>query len=313
MVVVEVELVPPVLHCPGQSSAEFILSDNITPGLSHKFFRVCKDEMKITRFLSVLVICLAAVFPFKVVFAEQVNTSALDAFFADVVADYRYHYSTEKLLQLGVAVGVSGIMANTNIDSSFHENFQLDIRSDRSNTLSADFTMIGDASQMIVSVPLYLGVMLLGNSASETSAGPWLGTWATRSLRSLLIGAPQQYVLTNLLGSGRPTEGDSSWDLFNGDGDNAVSGHAFYGAVPFLTAAGLTENTFAKYSLYALSVFPGLARLNDEKHYLSQVFLGWSLAYMAVDSVEKGGAKREKNIMLYPVHKGLMLTFSMEF
>jgi len=254
-----------------------------------------------------LVACSGVIVPVKMTFAEQGSIGGVHTFFDLVAADYKYHYSKEKLKQVGIVLGISGVMANTKIDNSFRDHYQDNIRGDRSDNIADVFTTIGDASQMIYSVPLYLGSMWLGKYLTETSAGPWMAAWGSQSLRTLLIGAPQQFILTNFLGSSRPTEGDSNWDLFNDN--NGVSGHAFYGAVPLLTAASVTRNTAGKVTLYALSVFPGLARINDDKHYLSQVFLGWSLAYLAVDSVNKVGAGEKNSLSFYPVYNGVMVAF----
>ncbi|MDY0166212.1 MAG: phosphatase PAP2 family protein [Thermoguttaceae bacterium] len=92
-----------------------------------------------------------------------------------------------------------------------------------------------------------------------------------------------------LLGASRPGETDyrSQWKPF--DDTNAVSGHAFIGAVPFLTAAEMTENLAARAFLYVGSACTAWSRVNDDAHYLSQVILGWYMAYLACRSVEATG------------------------
>jgi hypothetical protein len=87
-------------------------------------------------------------------------------------------------------------------------------------------------------------------------------------------------------GGSRPSEGESYWRPFNGD--NGVSGHAFLGGVPFLTAARMTDDPYIKGALYFFSALPALSRINDDKHYASQAFLGWYLAWLSVRAVDAG-------------------------
>jgi hypothetical protein len=57
------------------------------------------------------------------------------------------------------------------------------------------------------------------------------------------------------------------------------------GAVPFLSAAMMTEKRSLQVLLYTASTFCGLSRMHDDKHYFSQVALGWWLAYLAAKSI----------------------------
>jgi len=90
-----------------------------------------------------------------------------------------------------------------------------------------------------------------------------------------------------LLGATRPDAANPSshWQLF--DDCKAVSGHAFIGAVPFITAAMMTDSLVLKGGLYACSALPALARLNEDCHYLSQIILGWWMACLACQAVDQ--------------------------
>ena len=89
-----------------------------------------------------------------------------------------------------------------------------------------------------------------------------------------------------LTGAGRPdeTHESSEWQPFQDN--NGVSGHSFMGAIPFMSAAKMTDNLWLKGSLYAASTIPGISRINDDRHYFSQVMLGWWLAYLAESAVD---------------------------
>ena len=59
---------------------------------------------------------------------------------------------------------------------------------------------------------------------------------------------------------------------------------------------------------YGLSVLPGFSRVNDEKHYLSQVALGWYLAYLSADVIENKGKKNAFRLSPLPEGAGVLLT-----
>ncbi len=69
------------------------------------------------------------------------------------------------------------------------------------------------------------------------------------------------------------------------------------GAVPFITAAKMTDNPTIKAFLYLSSTLCGLSRINDNAHYFSQSALGWWLAYLAAISV--GETKTEKRKIVF--------------
>ena len=56
-------------------------------------------------------------------------------------------------------------------------------------------------------------------------------------------------------------------------------------AVPFITAAKMVDDPLLKAALYVGSGLTGWSRINDNDHYLSQVLMGWFLAYLSVEAV----------------------------
>jgi membrane-associated phospholipid phosphatase len=113
---------------------------------------------------------------------------------------------------------------------------------------------------------------------------PELGYWSRQSIRAMLVGAPVVFSLQYIIGSSRPGEAPygSEWRPFADN--NGVSGHAFVGAVPFLVAAQRADHWFWKATFFAGSGLAGYSRINDDAHYLSQVLLGWSIAYLSVEA-----------------------------
>jgi hypothetical protein len=66
-----------------------------------------------------------------------------------------------------------------------------------------------------------------------------------------------------------------------------------------LSAALMTENVYLKTFLYPGSTFCGISHINDDKHYFSQVALGWWLAYLSAKSIQKSDIQ-EKKIHVVP-------------
>src|SRR3990172_1396025 len=132
--------------------------------------------------------------------------------------------------------------------------------------------------------------------------------WAQKSFRATVVGGPALLFLATAIGADRPTEGDSHWKPFQNI--HGVSGHAFIGGIPFITAAKMSENPYQKAIFYGLSTVTGLSRINDDRHYFSQVALGWYLAYWSCAAVEKGNDRQEGrvHVQFAAVPKGIGIT-----
>ncbi len=203
----------------------------------------------------------------------------------DIYQDNWYYYSRKTLLCLGASVGGAAILANTSLDEDFRGWFQDNVATSRG---SWDFGK--ELGNSWIVAPFLLGVWAIDEWAPpygffrEHFWTPELGAWSRQSLRAMLVGAPTLLALQYTLGSSRPGESadGSQWNPFNDD--NGVSGHTFVGAVPFLVAARRTNQFWLKAVFYTGSGLTGYSRLNDDDHYLSQVLLGWSIAYLAVEA-----------------------------
>jgi hypothetical protein len=211
--------------------------------------------------------------------------------------DYRAFYLDGKVMvSLGAGVAAAGLLANSSADREAHEYFQNDLRNGATDSISDVGRVTGD---VLVAVPLLFGAYALSGEGAVKS-------WAADSLRAFLVGAPAGLFLQYATGASRPEEGSSGWKPFRGN--NGLSGHAFTGAVPFITAAKRQESLAMKSLFYGLSVLPGFSRINDEKHYLSQVALGWYLAYLSADVIENKGKKSAFRLSPFPEGAGVVLT-----
>lgn len=236
-------------------------------------------------------------------------------FYRDVLCDYSIYYGKENLPWLGGMLVAAGLMANTKFDHSIHHHWQ----THRRNHFSNHFFKIPHGIGGYNYIKFYVSTILVGYWQRDTIPGNLLYQWGYRSLRALLIVSPQEVLLSNQLRSGRPSRGNSHWrigkKIKNGKGGKeGCSGHAFNGALPFLTMAFMTEEPLYRYGFFALSTLPGLCRINDDRHYFHQIFIGWTLSFLATRVVAIADEEREKSrckphieLQFKPVDRGIFI------
>lgn len=189
-----------------------------------------------------------------------------------------FYLGRENLLKLGIGLAGAGILANTSLDREIQEWYQEDVRSSGTDDLAKIAKIPGTA---YVTIPVSLGALVAGRWAGNQT----MEEWGQRSIRATVVGTPALLFLQVGLGGSRPEDGDSNWRPFQDS--HGVSGHAFIGAVPFITAGMMSNSPYLKGALYGISALPGLSRINDNAHYPSQAALGWFLAWLSCDVVRK--------------------------
>ena len=214
---------------------------------------------------------------------------------ADVLSDHDRFYSTRRLRDLSFGLLGAWLLANTEADVEIQDWYRDEVRTSAGDDLSGWIKPLGNGRLV---VPALSGALLAGTLTGGTPAGRFLGRWSGRSLRALAVGAPPLLFLQVATGGSRPLEDDSRWHPF--EDDNGVSGHSFVGAVPFLSAAAMTDSRPLKVLLVSGSTLCGLSRINDDAHYLSQSAMGWWVAYLACRSVE-GTELGKERLRLLPV------------
>ncbi|MDB4440051.1 hypothetical protein N9153_03925, partial [Planctomicrobium sp.] len=196
-----------------------------------------------------------------------------------IVADHQGFYSVDTLFGLGYGFAAGGLMANTGIDESIRDTFQTSLKS---SALHAP-KELGNGKYTL---PIFAAAWAAGNLFEGVPVAETAGEWGERSIRSILVGAPPMLALQSLTGASRPGESSSGSSWMPLQDNNGVSGHSFMGAVPFLTAAQMADDPWAKAALYAGSTLVPLSRVNDDDHYASQAFLGWWVAFLATRAVD---------------------------
>jgi hypothetical protein len=202
----------------------------------------------------------------------------------NVFHDYGNYYSRDTLLEVVVILAPAGAFANSDWDAEVGDWYQRHVRSNETNHAATVFRTLGNGYYMI---PAYVSAKFLGEYFDDRPGMAMLGEFGDRTTRALLVGAPSLLAVQYLTGGGRPSDiqDQSYWKPFHNS--KGASGHAFMGAVPFLVLAGMTDDPLAKCLFYACSPWSGISRINDNVHYLSQVWLGWWMAYLACDAVKK--------------------------
>ncbi|HEX5760706.1 MAG TPA: phosphatase PAP2 family protein [Thermoanaerobaculia bacterium] len=200
---------------------------------------------------------------------------------ATVRADYARFYSTRRLIRIGAGFAAGGLVANSDADEEAREGYLEDVFGAGSDGFSDAVETLGEGE---VVMPLFVAAAFAVGLAPEGPAPSGGATWLRRAGRAYLVGAPALYYLQQLTGGSRPGEPEGSgWDPFHGN--HGVSGHAFVGAVPFLTLARQSRRAPARALAVAASTLPALQRLREDEHFLSQVALGWLLAWEATGAV----------------------------
>lgn len=221
--------------------------------------------------------------------------------------DLKHFYAQQRLYIYSVSINVAAIMAHTSIDQTLQNWYQREIRSGPTDQAAKIFKPFGNGR---IWLPIYASSTLLGRFSFASKSGRYLYQWGNRCLRIIWIGGPPMLLLQRVLGSDRPTAGTSRWQPFKNAA--GVSGHAFMGAVPFLSAASLVENPWSKILLYGLSTFTAISRVNDHKHYLSQILIGWQLAFIAARSISETERRRLTFFPLLINPSGVQLGFGLQ-
>jgi hypothetical protein len=209
--------------------------------------------------------------------------------------DYAAFYSGRRLLTLGAAFATAGVVANTGTDEDLYGRYrnQREVRSDGWVAAAEPF---GEGA--VVLPAILVPALLIGLGERQQESLP--GAWWRRSARAYAVGGPAFYYLQQITGGSRPGEpGGATWKPFVGN--HGVSGHAFLGAVPLLTAARLSHHPVSRGAWILASTVPALARLERGQHFPSQVLLGWLLAWESTGAVAEASALNRHHWQLVPL------------
>ena len=204
--------------------------------------------------------------------------SADDTFLHD--AKNFYSKETGSTLLKGLVPAV--LMAHTPMDKRVTSFYQDKIRGNATDKTAKAIKLNGDNKFLVVT---YLSNITLGYFLRDTKAGMGMYNFGVNAIRSTIVGLPPLIFGQNFIGAGRPEHFKSHWTPFSND--KAISGHAYMGAVPWITLAMMVKNPILKTICYAGSTGVCFSRLNDNAHYPSQLLLAWILAYSSCNAVHR--------------------------
>ncbi len=219
------------------------------------------------------------------VFGSDLDVERL-TLWSRVKLDHANYYSKESLTWLAGGFGVGAIIANTSLDGGIQNHFQISVHSASSDEWLHGLHAQKELGNGRYTLPAYAAAWVAGKLFERVPMAGIAGEWGERSLRATLVGTPPMLAMQYITGASRPGETSSNgmWKPFQDN--NGVSGHSFMGAIPFLAAAKMTDKPLLKLAFYAGSTLAPLSRVNDNRHYPSQVFLGWWMAWIATNAVD---------------------------
>ncbi len=218
---------------------------------------------------------------------------------ASIADDYSTYYSRDRLVRLGIAFGLGGIAAHTNIDMNLRNGYQDKVQSSQTDSWSSvEGTRFAFNAKFFGEGRYMVPVALLAASVNYIDTDTAIGSWGANTSRAFIVGLPPMWAMQFATGAARPSHAapeGSAWQPLNDKGyAHGVSGHSFVGAVPFITIAYMNpDNAYIKYPAYLASAAAGWSRINDDKHFTSQVILGWYMAFEAVDTVFENNQKKK--------------------
>ena len=207
--------------------------------------------------------------------AERRRRGAMAPLFVGTGRQWRANYASRRtFLRLGAAVAGAAVLAYSGADTAIESWHATTVRGRASDRLAAAFKPAGERFWFV-------------NWLLVAAVDAWVRTsafsrWGRQNFEAMVVGLPTLWTLQRGLGANRPSSDDADPRWRPLAADNAASGHAFIGAVPWLTLARRARGRALPPLAGAASVLTGWSRLNDRKHYLSQVVLGWTIAYNAV-------------------------------
>ncbi len=182
------------------------------------------------------------------------------------------------------------------LDDELREDFK-EGRSSTTDDISSVFEPFGNSA---VTFPIMVGFYLYGN------------IWENEKIERTALLATESFLVTSLftgaiklmMGRTRPFDGVSA-DEFDGPstGNNAFpSGHT---STAFAIATVVTNEyehvPLAAPISYSLATLTGLSRLNDQKHWASDVFFGAVLGYFTSKTILKlHSNKKGRHFTIYP-------------
>ena len=205
-------------------------------------------------------------------------------YFKEIFSDLKYvttspfRWDRRDWMTAGLVMGGTGFFIG--LDEEI-ENFFEDTRNSTTDDLANIFEPFGNG---IITIPTLAAFYLFGHFDENYKAK----RTALIATESFLITGLYTTILKVTLARHRPSTGSSSttFDGFTTDHKSFPSGHtstAF--AIATVVANEYEETPYIKPISYGIATLTGLSRINDEKHWASDVFFGAALGYFTSKTI----------------------------
>ena len=190
---------------------------------------------------------------------------------------WRRNYGRRAFLRLAAATAAAGILAYSGADEACERLHSGTLRNGGTDLAARVLKPLGDRFW-------FLNWLMVGavDAWFKTSS---FSRWGRRNFEAMVVGLPTLWTVQRGLGANRPSSDDANPRWRPLAADNSASGHAFMAAVPWLNLARRTGAGSWRGAARLGSILTGWSRINDRKHYLSQVILGWTIAWNATAAV----------------------------
>ncbi len=226
----------------------------------------------------------------------KLNSKYFKGIFSDIAytATSPSRWDRSDWIMAGWVAGGTGMLFA--LDEEIRDIFE-DARSSTTDDLANIFEPFGNGA---FTLPALAAFYVFGHFDENDKAK----RTALIATESFLITGLYTTVIKAAFGRHRPSTGDSStsFDGFTTDHNSFPSGHtstAF--AIATVVANEYEKVPYIKPLSYGLATLTGLSRINDEKHWASDIFLGAALGYFTSKTILRlHNNKKGQHFTIYP-------------
>ncbi len=191
------------------------------------------------------------------------------------------------------------------LDEEIKDFWQDDLKSGGTNEAANIFQAFGDPEWIVPALPVgFIAGGLLRYGLKDTVEGGRLQETALLSAESVLLAAGLTEGLKLLSGRKKPNATLDKDDFEGPGGEKAFpSGHATHAfAIASVVASEYQHSIAIRVGAYTFATLASLARINDNKHWASDLFLGAALGYFIGKFVyEENPFHNDQGFTLLPI------------
>jgi len=215
-----------------------------------------------------------------------------------------FHYNTKDAIIVGAVLTTTALLFTVDDETRTYAKKQTSSFNDNLKDVGNFYGNIYPAA--VVGGGFYAYGLFAGNDNVRTTG--------RMVFESVAIAGLITTITKSLLGRHRPYTDDGSikyeGPTLNSDYLSLPSGHSTVAFALSATLANRFHNTYLSIGLYSLAGITSLARIYDDKHWASDVFLGSAIGYFVGDFIS-GKKNKETAYHIYPAINGLKLVYNL--